>query len=293
MEDGGKKEQRMEKSIEQLAQEAKGGDKSALDDLIRRIYGNIYGLALRMLAYSSDAEDATQEILIKIVTHLSTFRGESSFKTWSFHIAVNHLRSIKQSRAARLNISFDMWEQLGHRDDPSFDDASLPDAEKMLLTEEVRIGCMQGMLQCLDGKTRLALILGEIFEMSSDEGACVLAITPTAFRKRLSRGREQLVAHMRKNCSLFNKDNRCRCSNLIGPDIRDGWIDPHNLQFVGPHRRITAVRDIMDRLHELDEIRRAILLFRSYPEVEPPAESIVAIVQKMMDSKAYEILNLS
>ena len=85
------------------------------------------------LAYSSDAEDATQEILIKIITHLSTFRGESSFRTWSFRIAVNHLLSIKKSRAKEMNISFDMWEQLGNREDPSFDSASLPDAEKMLL----------------------------------------------------------------------------------------------------------------------------------------------------------------
>jgi RNA polymerase sigma factor (sigma-70 family) len=124
----------MEKNIEQLAQEARGGDKDALDGLICLIYDNIYGLSLRMLGFSSDAEDATQEILIKIITHLSTFRGESSFKTWSFRIAVNHLLSVKKTRAGEMNISFDMWEQLGHREDPSFDSASLPDAEKMLLT---------------------------------------------------------------------------------------------------------------------------------------------------------------
>jgi RNA polymerase sigma factor (sigma-70 family) len=283
----------MEKSIEQLAQEARGGDKNALDDLIFRIYDNIYGLSLRMLAYSSDAEDATQEILIKIITHLSTFRGESSFKTWSFRIAVNHLLSIKKYRAEGMNISFDMWEQLGNREDPSFDPASLPDAEKILLTEEVRIGCMQGMLQCLDGKTRIALILGELLELTSEEGARVLSITPAAFRKRLSRGREQIVAHMRKGCSLVNKENRCHCSNLIGPDIRDGWIDPHNLQFVGPHRKIKADKGVLDRLHELDEISRFVVLFRSYPEVETPRESIVSIVQRLMDSKAYEILNYS
>ena len=281
----------MEKSIEKLTQEAKGGNKNALDDLVCLIYDNIYSLSLRMLGYSSDAEDATQEILIKIITHLSTFRGESSFKTWSFRIAVNHLLSIKKTRANEMNISFDMWEQLGYREEPSFDSASLPDAEKMLLTEEVRIGCMQGMLQCLDGKTRIALILGELFEMTSEEGARVLAITPMAFRKRLSRGREQIIEHMRRNCSLFNEANHCRCANLIGPDIRDKWIDPQNLQFVGPHRRIKADKSVMDRLHELDEISRVLVLFRSYPEVETPRESIVSIVQRLMDSKAYEILN--
>ncbi len=158
------------------------------------------------------------------------------------------------------------------------------------LTAKLKGLKLSGMLQSLDVKTRIAYILGEIFGLSSDEGARVLAITPTAFRKRLSRGREQLIAHMRKNCSLFKKENHCRCSNLIGPDIRDGWIDPHNLQFVGPHRRIKADRDVMDRLHELDEISRTVTLFRSYPEVETPTESIVAIVQRLIDSKQFAVL---
>ena len=192
-----------------------------------------------------------------------------------------------------MNISFDMWEQLGNREDPSFDSTSLPDAEKMLLTEEVRIGCMQLMLQCLDKKTRIALILGELFELTSEEGARVLAITPMAFRQRLSRGREQITAQMRRHCSLFSKENHCHCANLIGPDIRDKWIDPQNLQFVGPHRKIKADKGVLDRLHELDEISRVVILFRSYPEVETPRESIVSIVQRLMDSKAYEILNCS
>jgi RNA polymerase sigma factor (sigma-70 family) len=105
----------MEKSVEQLAQEAREGDKTALDGLVCRIYDNVYGLSLRMLGFSNDAEDATQEILIKIVTHLSAFRGESSFKTWSFRIAVNHLLSVKQSRAGQMNISFDLWEEMGSK----------------------------------------------------------------------------------------------------------------------------------------------------------------------------------
>ena len=92
-------------------------------------------------------------------------------------------------------------------------------------------------------------------------------------------------------CSM--KKNHCHCANLIGPDIRDKWIDPNNLQFVGPHRKIKADKGVLDRLHELDEISRVVILFRSYPEVETPKESIVSIVQRLMNSKAYEILNYS
>ena len=70
---------------------AKAGDGHALEALLEAVQGPVYGLALRMLWHPADAEDATQEILIKVVTHLSQFRGDSSFKTWMFRVATNHL----------------------------------------------------------------------------------------------------------------------------------------------------------------------------------------------------------
>lgn len=281
----------MERKTEQLAHQAMEGDGKALEQLIMEIYTDIHGLSLRMLGFADDAEDATQEILIKIITHLSTFRGQSTFKTWSFRIAINHLLSFRKTLAEKRYLDFDLWEQLGHRTDPGFDLAALPDADQLLLAEEVRIGCMQGLLQCLDKRVRIAFILGELFGMTSAEGAAVLGITPAAFRKRLSRGREQLTIFMRDHCGLVNSRNPCRCANLIGPDIRDQWIDPANLQFVGPHCRAKIDIGVRDRLRELDEIRRSIELFHSYPEYDGPPETIVAFVKKMIESQEYQILN--
>lgn len=281
----------MGRKVEQLACQAREGDGEALERLIMEIYGDVHGLSLRMLGFVSDAEDAAQEILIKIITHLSAFRGDSTFKTWSFRIAINHLLSFRKTLAEKKGIDFDLWEQLGDRTDPTFDHDSLPGTDKTLLAEEVRIGCMQGMLQCLDKKVRIAFILGELFEVTSEEGAVILGITPAAFRKRLSRGREQLTGFMRNNCGLVNSSNQCRCMNLIGPDIRDGWIDPVNLQFVGPRCRARIDVGVRDRLEELDEISRAIELFHSYPEYDGPPETIVDLVKKMIDSREYKILN--
>jgi RNA polymerase sigma factor (sigma-70 family) len=281
----------MERKIEQLACQAREGDGEALERLIMEVYGDVHGLSLRMLGFACDAEDAAQEILIKIITHLSAFRGDSTFKTWSFRIAINHLLSFRKTLAEKQGINFDLWEQLGDRIDPTFDHDSLPGTDKTLLAEEVRIGCMQGMLQCLDKKVRIAFILGELFEVTSEEGAVILGITPAAFRKRLSRGREQLTGFMRNNCGLVNSSNQCRCMNLIGPDIRDGWIDRGNLQFVGPRCRARIDVGVRDRLQELDEISRAIELFHSYPEYDGPPDTIVDLVKKMIDSREYKILS--
>ncbi len=94
----------MDESIEQLVEKAKQGNRQALEKLIKKIQSRIYDLSLKMLGFAEDAEDATQEIIIKIITHLSSFRGESLFKTWSFRIAANHLLRIRQYRAEKCAI---------------------------------------------------------------------------------------------------------------------------------------------------------------------------------------------
>lgn len=279
----------MNEKIEHLALMAKQGSKKALEDLIAQIQNRIYDLSLRMLGYSIDAEDASQEILIKIITHLSDFKGDSRFSTWSYRIAVNHLLNLRKNKARELNITFDLWEELGYRTDPSFDYHSVEEPTKTLLTEEVRIGCMQGMLQCLEKKIRIAFVLGELFEMSGEEAAGILGITETAYRKRLSRARDKINRFMQKNCSLVKSENHCHCSKLVGPDIRDKWIDPDNLQFVGEHGHAKINPAVKACLNELDEIQRAMALFRTYPEYSAP-DSVVGIVKELIDSKQYRIL---
>jgi hypothetical protein len=71
----------METALEDLVKQAKDGKKEALESLVRRIQDRVYGLSLRMLGYPADAEDAAQETLVKVVTHLDRFRQESAFTT--------------------------------------------------------------------------------------------------------------------------------------------------------------------------------------------------------------------
>jgi RNA polymerase sigma factor (sigma-70 family) len=279
----------MDEHIEALARGAKQGNKRDLEELIAGIQSPIFDLSLRMLMFVADAEDATQEILIKIITHLSDFKGESRFSTWLYRIAVNHLLSLKRYRAKEMNITFDFWEADMKRSDPDFDYEALPEPTKTLLTEEVRIGCMQGMLQCLETKLRIAFILGNLFEISGKEAADILGITAEAHRQRLSRARAKITAFMQKNCRLVNPDNPCHCSNLVGPDIRDKWVDPDNPQFVGVRCHAKIDQTVKDRLLELNEIVRVMVLFRSYPEYSAP-DAVVEIVKRLMDSRQYEIL---
>ena len=99
----------METAIETLVEQAKAGDKNALEALILKIQDRIYGLSMRMLFYPADAEDATQEILIKVITRLDSFHGESAFTTWVYSIASNHLLSIRKKRAENNEWTFEEY----------------------------------------------------------------------------------------------------------------------------------------------------------------------------------------
>ena len=92
-----------------LVERARRGDAEALDALVVALQNDIYRLALRMTAHPEDAEDATQEVLIKVVTRLDSFRGEASVKTWAYRIAVRHVLDRQKSRVEALALDFERF----------------------------------------------------------------------------------------------------------------------------------------------------------------------------------------
>ena len=278
-----------ETSFKRLVELAKKGQRNALEELVRRIQDRIYGLALRTLFLPADAEDATQEILIKIITHLGSFKGESRFTTWCFRIAANHLLSTRKRRAERW-FSFEKCKQAIEEalSMSSIEDFESP--EDHLIVEEVKLACLQGMLLCLSREIRMAFILGVVFEVTSVEGSQILSITPEAFRQRLSRGRKQIQDFMTKKCSLVNPGNPCACVKLLPYEIKIKLLDPGNLRFAD-HRCYARWNGPADsRLQELGELKRIAVLFRSHPDYAAP-EIFVESIKKLVASRRLEILN--
>lgn len=95
--------------VEVLVEKAKAGDRLALEEIVGRIQQPIYSLAVRMLWDPEDARDATQESLIRIVTRLESFHGESRFTTWAYRVAANHLLNCRQSRVEMQRYSFERF----------------------------------------------------------------------------------------------------------------------------------------------------------------------------------------
>lgn len=271
---------------EELAQAAQSGDRTALEELVTQIQKPIYNLAVRMLWLPEDAEDATQEILVKIVTHLSDFRGDSLLMTWAWRIATNHLLTSRKRRAEQHALSFD---EFGDDIDNGLSDAALvtpSNVEDHLLVEEVKIGCMQGMLLCLNREERAAYVLGEIFEVTDKEGAEIFEITPSAYRKRLSRAREAVRNFMQAKCGLANPANACRCHRRVKLAIEKGRLDPKHLLFAQKGDDPAVLRGIT----EMDELERASALFRTHPTYQAP-DAFQRSLGKLLDSGEVSFLN--
>lgn len=214
--------------LESLVTEAVFGDQRALEQLVETIYRPVYNLALRMLRYPQFAEDATQEILVRVVTNLGSFRSESAFMTWVYRVASNHLLSTRKKVWRDVHVSFNaIAERLGlslELYEPS------PEAryEDELLTEEVKRACTLGMLTALGVKGRMALILGEIYEFTGPEAAYIMDTSPQAYRQQLSRARADLVGFMSNHCGVVNPKRPCRCHKHVVNKVRAGQLEPEN-----------------------------------------------------------------
>lgn len=92
-----------------LVRHAQQGSREALELLIGRHQAWIYNIVLRMVYNPYDAEDATQEILIKLLTTLSAFEGRSRFRTWLYRIVVNHVLNMTRTRSEAWDWTFEKY----------------------------------------------------------------------------------------------------------------------------------------------------------------------------------------
>ena len=142
-----------------LIGQATAGDKAALETVLAGVQDLVFNLSLRMLGTFHDAEDASQDILLKVMTHLSSFKGESTFTTWVFRIAVNYLKDYKKHMFAQFPLNFEFYGD----DIRNGKIQDVPDltqnVERAILAEELKLSCTNVMLQCLDPENRCIFIL--------------------------------------------------------------------------------------------------------------------------------------
>lgn len=246
-------------SDEQLITEAVAGNKASLEILLKRYRDYVYNISLRLFIDPDDALDATQEVLIKVVTSLKTFGGRSKFSTWLYRIAVNHFLSAPSGKIEKQFVKgFDL-NTVPYADEPahSYSEEEL---------EEVRILCSTAMLLCLSRDQRLIYIIGEVFGADHTMGAELFQTTPGNFRVLLHRAKTDLMNYVTGRCGLINSKNPCRCNKKAKVMIEKGYVNSNNLQFTDEH--LKKINTLV--LHQKDEVSddihfRITDLFRNSP----------------------------
>ncbi len=254
-----------------LIEQAKHGSREALEKLVLRHQSWIYNIAVRMVFRPEDAEEVTQEVLIKAITRLSTFQGDSQFRTWLYRIAANHVLNMRRRGGEIESQTFSSFaDAINNTRDLELPDPQTVPVDVPLLVEEAKISCTTGMLLCLDRRQRLIFTLGEIFGASDSVGGEILEISADNFRQSLSRARRDLYQFMHGQCGLVNANNPCRCPKKTKGFIAAGHVDPDHLQFVPLRiRRISEAAEGIVRTIENTVDEQYAAIFREHPFLEP------------------------
>jgi len=180
----------------QLVLRAQNGDKVAFGLLVTKYQRKLFRLAFRMLGNQAEAEDVVQDTFIKAYRALPQFRGDSTFYTWLYRIAVNAARTNLESRGRRLP------ELYGTKpdSDETFDtDEYLTDSNtpETLLSSKQIAHTVNVALDELPQDLRMALSLREIDGLSYDEIAEVMGCPIGTVRSRIFRAREAIADKIR------------------------------------------------------------------------------------------------
>lgn len=243
-----------------VVQRAVAGDAAAVDVLVGTLQAPFFDLARRMVLDPADAEDASQEALLRVVTHLAQFDGRARFSTWAWRIAVN---ACLDARARRYRLPVLSDEAFG-ADLADGLDADAPErTEDAALLTEVKIGCGIAMLSILDGDHRAAYVLGDVLELDGDEAAEVLGIEPAAYRKRLSRARSRIARSLQAWCGIAREENPCRCHRRLGRARALGRVSGSP---PAPALDLPALRE---QVRRMEALRAATAYYRADGELRP------------------------
>ena len=267
-----------------LIEKATAGEKESLETVLLSVQDFVFNLSLRMLGSFPDAEDATQDILLKVITHLSSFKGESAFSTWVFRIAVNHLKNYQKHMFAKFPLSFEFYGddiKNGNKDD-------IPDltqnVEASILAEELKLSCTNVMLQCLDTESRCIFILGTMFRVDSRIAGDILGITPEAYRKRLSRIRSRMADFLTEYCGDYG-NGTCHCTDRINYAIQNHRINPAQLSFTTavPMETMAEVKEAME---DIDELSQTFSFCKAYQS----PERLKAFIQNFLNGASFSVV---
>jgi len=180
----------------------KAGETDAFEELVRRHGRRVYRSLIGILGSVEEAEDAMQDVFLKAFQHLPEFEGRSRFSTWLVRIAMN--TGLQRLRGRK---DFETLDEDNEEFRPRRIQSWLENPEDLYSREELR-RLVETEVMKLPSKYRVALILRDLEELSSEEAANALGLTIPGLKARVLRGRlmlrESMVSYFAKSGAGVN-----------------------------------------------------------------------------------------
>ncbi|MBU1260641.1 MAG: sigma-70 family RNA polymerase sigma factor [Planctomycetes bacterium] len=176
-----------------LVSGARAGNMASVEKLILKYQDRVYNTILKMCGNEADAAELAQDAFVKAIEGLKNFRGESSFYTWLFRIAVNLTLNFCK-RNAKLSFQ-SLQEQIGEDTNRQLKDylvdKSAAEPSELAAKKEVH-SLIARAIEKLEPQQRAVIILRDIEQMSYNEIAETLEMEIGTVKSRIARGRKNL-----------------------------------------------------------------------------------------------------
>lgn len=240
------------------------GDNSSYTQAYHRYSSMVMNLAYRMLGRREEAEDIVQQTFFQLFRSIGEFRGDCTLSTWVYTIAKN--LCLQQLRKTTPK-SFENFEQLIQRAQHESVSQDISEMEKGDCIRQVKEGCLLGLLQCLPVQQRLAFVLHLLLKLDLKMVAAIIGKTDNATRILIHRARHHLKKFLCRQCSWYQKNNPCRCENLISFSLKNGWIERCTNR-----EPMLPPKDLALRVEEeINSLKKIVVFYDSLQNQPPPA----------------------
>lgn len=169
---------------QELVTRAREGDTRAFDALILKYGDKLYGLVYHMTSHKEDTHDLLQEIFARSYQSLKSFRGNSTFYTWLYQIAVNLTLNFLKKKKRRSGLSLNEMDAQAHQDPALIDQTHEANPEQQTNLNELQLRLNEAM-QKLSEPHRMVVTMFDIQGMSHADIAKVLKTSEGTIRSRL------------------------------------------------------------------------------------------------------------
>ncbi len=186
------------RSDEELMALVVEGDRVAFDQLVRRYYRKIYATCYRLLNNREEAEDAVQDVFLKVYRNAASFKQEKRFSTWVYRVAVNHCLNRLRWKKKRRWLSLDRFVRKSGEEENGTRLADFVEEKKVLQPDEnllraERAWAVRKAIASLPEQQRVAVILHRYEGLSYKEIADVMGTSVSSVEARLHRAKVALA----------------------------------------------------------------------------------------------------